>query len=218
MLLVIGQTFVTVSGGIDLSVGSVLGLSGITCALVIRGLHQGGYSAALCILAGVVTGALTGLLVGGVNAALVTKVRLAPFIATLATMGAAAGLTLVVTGGAQVAEGPSAVVLIGNTSYLYLSTAPVLVVVVLLTVIATLYLQRSQFGRWTYAIGSNSFAARGAGIDVQRHLVKLYTLCGLTAGLAGVLVYSAATGGQEHPGEDPVRGVPPGRRPAAACR
>jgi ribose transport system permease protein len=188
MLLALGQTYVIISGGIDLSVGSTLGFSGIVAALVIRGLNAGGHGASLTILVGVLAGAVAGLLVGAINALLITKVRLAPFIATLATMGAAAGLTLVMTGGTQIAEGPNAVVLIGNTTYLTLFTAPVLVVV-LITVIATLYLHRSRFGRWTYAIGSNSFAARGAGINVQRHLVRLYLLSGLMAGLAGVVVY-----------------------------
>ncbi|WP_051341279.1 ABC transporter permease [Pseudonocardia spinosispora] len=188
MLLAVGQTFVIISGGIDLSVGSTLGLSGIACALTMRALNGGGQSATVCILAGLVVGALVGLAVGAVNAFLVTKVRLAPFIATLATMGAAAGFTLVVTGGTQIAEGPKEVILIGSTTYLSLFTVPVLVVI-LVTAIASVYLHRSRFGRWTYAIGSNGFAARGAGINVQRHLVKLYVLCGLTAGLAGVLVY-----------------------------
>lgn len=188
MLLAIGQTYVIITGGIDLSVGSTLGLSGVVGAMVIQASNNGGHAAATSILAGVVTSAVVGLAVGLINALLVTRIRLAPFIATLSTMGAMAGLTLVISQGTPVAGGPDAVILIGNTTYLALFTSPVLVVL-LATVIATLYLHRTRFGRWTYAIGSNSFAARGAGINVRRHLVLVYTLSGLLAGLAGIVVY-----------------------------
>ncbi|MFD7155492.1 ABC transporter permease [Kribbella sp. NPDC059898] len=188
MLLAIGQTFVVITGGIDLSVGSNLGLCGVACALVMRALTEGGNGTAVTIAAGVVAALVTGMLVGLVNGLLITRVGLAPFIATLATMGAGAGLTLVVTGGVQIAGGPVKVIELGNTQYGSLLTLPLIVVLVVLAV-TWMVLGLTRFGRWTYAIGSNSFAARGAGIGVNAHLVKVYLLSGLLAGVGGLFIY-----------------------------
>ncbi|MCW2762897.1 MAG: transporter permease [Marmoricola sp.] len=188
MLLAIGQTYVIVTSGIDLSVGSTLGLSGVSGALVIRSLNADGVSVTVVIAAGVAVAMLVGLAVGLVNGLLITKVGLAPFIATLATMGAAAGLTLVLTGGVQIAGGPTEVITLGNNTFLGVLTVP-LVIVIVIVVVAWAVLATTRFGRWTYAIGSNSFAARGSGIGVQRHLMKVYALSGVCASLAGVFVY-----------------------------
>jgi ribose transport system permease protein len=188
MLLAIAETYVIVTAGIDLSVGSTLGLSGVACAMGMKSLHEGGTDTTLTIVVGLGLALATGLAVGLVNGLLITKVKLAPFIATLATMGAGAGLTLVLTGGVQVAGGPPAVIRLGNTQYLTVLTAPLVVVLAVLAV-AWVTLDFTRFGRWTYAIGSNEFAARGAGIGVQRHLVKVYMLSGLLCGLAGAFVY-----------------------------
>jgi ribose transport system permease protein len=188
MLLAIGQTYVIITGGIDLSVGSTLGLSGVSGALAIRGLNDAGVSPALAIATGVLIAIAVGVTVGIINGLLVTRVRLAPFIATLATMGAGAGMTLVLTRGVQIAGGPREVIDIGNAKWLGVFTPPVIVVVVVL-VLTWLVLNYTRFGRWTYAIGSNDFAARGAGINVNRHLMKVYMLSGLMAGLAGLFVY-----------------------------
>ncbi|MCL2780173.1 MAG: ABC transporter permease [Actinomycetia bacterium] len=188
MLLAIGETFVIVTAGIDLSVGSNLGLTGVVCALTMRHMHAAGDAAALSILVGIVAALATGALVGLVNGLLITKIKLAPFIATLATMGAAAGITLVVTNGVQIAGGPRQVITIGNTTYLRVLTVPLIAVFVVLLV-AWAVLAGTRFGRWTYGIGSNEFASRGAGIDVRRHLLKVYLLSGALAGLAGVFVY-----------------------------
>ncbi|MCW2699611.1 MAG: transporter permease [Blastococcus sp.] len=188
ILLAIGETYVIITAGIDLSVGATLGLSGVSAALTIRSLHESGTGGSTALLIGIAVALLVGLAVGAVNGVLITRVGLAPFIATLATMGAGAGLTLVVTGGVQIAGGPPEVIQLGNTQYLGLLTLPLIVVLVVL-VVAWLVLHQTRFGRWTYAIGSNAFAARGSGIGVDRHLIKIYMLSGLLAGLAGVFVY-----------------------------
>ncbi|WCN82134.1 ABC transporter permease [Micromonospora sp. LH3U1] len=188
MLLAIGQTYVIITGGIDLSVGSTLGLSGVAAAMTMRSLNEGGTATGATIAVGVVVALATGLAVGLVNGLLITRAKLAPFIATLATMGAGAGLTLVLTGGVQVAGGPAEVIRLGNTQYLNLLTIPLVIVFAVLAV-AWLVLSFTRFGRWTYAVGSNGFAARGAGIGVDRHLLKVYMLAGLMAGLAGLFVY-----------------------------
>lgn len=188
MLLAIGQTYVIVTGGIDLSVGSTLGLSGVSAALVIRALTEGGTPAAAAIAVGIAVALAVGVVVGLVNGLLIVRTRLAPFVATLATMGAGAGLTLVLTRGIQIAGGPREVVTMGNARILEVLTPPLLVVLVVLA-LAWVALEQTRFGRWTYAVGSNGFAARGAGIPVDRHLVRVYLLSGVMASLAGVFVY-----------------------------
>lgn len=188
MLLGIAETFVIVTAGIDLSVGSTLGLSGVSAALTVRSLTRGGADDLVAIAAGVVVALAVGLAVGIVNGLLITKVRLAPFIATLSTLGAAAGLTLVITGGVQIAGGPATVIDIGTTRVLWVLTTPVLVVLAILALAWTMF-AKTRFGRWTKAIGSNSFAARGSGVPVDRHLMKVYALSGILAALAGLFVY-----------------------------
>lgn len=188
VLMAIGQSFVIATRGIDLSVGSVLGLAGVVMALVIRALNQAGFDPGLTIAAGLAAAIAVGLIVGLINGLLITYTRIVPFIATLATMGAAAGFALVLTGGVQVAGGPSAVIMLGNVSYLGMLTVPVIVVLIL-TLAAWIWMSFSRFGRWTYAIGSNPFAARAAGVPVGRHLIKVYMLAGVLSALAGAFVY-----------------------------
>lgn len=188
MLLAIGQTYVILTAGIDLSVGSTLGLSGVSAALAIRSLSHGDLSPTLAIIVGVGVALAVGVFVGLINGLLITKLRLAPFIATLATMGAAAGMTLVVTGGVQIAGGPREVVILGSTRLLGVLTWPLVGTIAILA-IAWVVLNQTQFGRWTYAIGSNKFAARGAGINVDRHLIKVYVISGFTAALGGLFLY-----------------------------
>lgn len=188
MLLAIAETYVIVTAGIDLSVGSILGLAGISCAMTMKAMHAGGSGSAVTIIAGVIVALLVGLVVGLINGILITKARLAPFIATLATMGAGAGITRVLTDGVQIAGGPPAVISIGNMTYLRVLTAP-LIVVLLVLAVSWIALERTEFGRWTYAIGSNPFASRGAGINVDRHLMKIYAISGVLSAMAGVFVY-----------------------------
>lgn len=188
ILLAIGETYVIITAGIDLSVGSTLGLAGVGAALAIRALHGGGMPPGWAVTIGIAAALLIGLAVGLINGLLITKARLAPFIATLATMGAGAGLTLVLTGGVQIAGGPREVITVGNMQFAGLVTIPLLVVLVVVAV-SWVVLHQTRFGRWSYAIGSNAFAARGAGINVERHLIKIYMLSGALAALGGVFVY-----------------------------
>lgn len=188
MLLAIGQTYVIITAGIDLSVGSTLGLAGVSGALIIRQLHESAVDPTVAIMLGLLTALVVGATVGLINGLLITRVKLAPFIATLATMGAGAGAILVLTKGVQIAGGPREVVTLGTTRVLGVLTIPLLIVIVIL-VIAWLVLEQTRFGRWNYAIGSNSFAARAAGINVDLHLIKVYMLSGLMAGFAGMFLY-----------------------------
>jgi len=188
VLMAIGQTFVIASRGIDLSVGSVLGLAGVSMALVVRAANEAGLDPWLAISLGLLVAVVVGVVVGLINGILITYCRLVPFVATLATMGAAAGMSLVLTGGTQIAGAPKEVILLGNATYFGALTVPVIAVFVII-VISWAFMSRARFGRWTYAIGSNPFAARGAGINVERHLIKLYLLSGVLAALAGAFVY-----------------------------
>ena len=188
VLMATGQTFVIASGGIDLSVGSLLGLSGVVMALVIRTLTEHGIGPTATILMGLAAAVGVGVFVGLVNGLLITLAKIVPFIVTLAAMGAAAGLSIVITGGVQIAGAPREVIMLGNARYFNALTVPV-IAVLLCIVVAWAILSRTRFGRWTYAIGSNYFAARAAGIDVSRHLVKVYMLSGFLSALAGAFVY-----------------------------
>jgi ribose transport system permease protein len=129
-----------------------------------------------------------GAFIGLLNGLLIAYARIVPFIATLAMMGAAAGLTIVITGGVEVAGGPREVILLGSSRFLGVFTTPV-VVAFLILVIAWASLSRTRFGRWTYAVGSNFFAARAAGIDLNAHIIRIYMLSGVLSALAGAFVY-----------------------------
>ena len=187
ILIAVGQTFVIISGGIDLSVGSTVAVSGVTGALAVRELTERGYSPTVTLALGLLACAATGLLVGAINAFLITKTNVVPFIATLVTMGAGSGLAIVFTGGGPIGGGPDeaiqlSVPKVGPFSYPGLA-------IVALVVILGLLLHKARFGLYTFAIGSNEFAARAAGINTKRHLAKIYMLSGVLAGMAGYYYY-----------------------------
>lgn len=195
LLLAVGLTFVITTAGIDLSVGSVLVLSSVVAAKVMVALagtpqqvqnfefpNQG-----IAIPVGIVAGLLVGLLAGLVNGLLVTKLKMTPFIVTLGTLGIALGAAQIISGGSNVPYVPTAIQSeIGTRQVLGFLPVPVLIALVVV-VIATLALSQTSFGRYTYAIGSNAEAARRVGINVDRHLLKVYALCGFLAGLAGIV-------------------------------
>ncbi len=186
-LIAVAETFVVISGGIDLSVGATLGFSGVIAAYAMAGMTGAGLPDALVIFLGTLVAAGVGIGVGIVNGLLINVAGLVPFIATLATLGAAGGMSIVLTGGAPIAGGPQSAIAL-SVPFLGPFSWPVIVVVVVV-VIAGLYLHLGKFGRYTYAIGSNPFAARAAGINVKMQLAKIYGLSGLLSGLAGMFLY-----------------------------
>jgi ribose transport system permease protein len=134
---------------------------------------------------GLVAGVVAGLAWGLVNGLLITRLRLPPFIVTLGTLGMALGAAQILSGGASVRYVPLAVQEEIGSRRLF-GFLPILVIVAVVVVVwAAIALRYTQFGRYTFAIGSNIEAARRAGIDVDRHLVKVYAIMGLLAGLAG---------------------------------
>src|SRR5689334_13393967 len=170
-----GMTFVILTGGIDLSVGSVVALSGILCADVIA--HGWG------IGTGVGAGLVTGLAVGVVNGLVVTRVRVPPFVVTLAMMLIVRGAAFKYTDARTISGLPP--------SFATFSQSWSMAIVLTATfAMAWTLLMRTPFGRHVYATGGNRDAAWLSGVRVDRVLLKVYVLCGLGAGLAGVLVAS----------------------------
>ena len=195
LLLAVGMTFVIITAGIDLSVGSVLVLSSVVGGQVMVALSGTDAQVqnyqfpnqAIGIPAGIAASLLTGLFCGLVNGFLITKLKMQPFIVTLGTLGIGLGLAQILTGGINVRFVPTAIqTQIGIREVFGFLPVPVLISLVV-AVIAGVVLAKTGFGRHTYAIGSNPDAARRVGINVDRHLLKVYALSGLLAGLAGIL-------------------------------
>jgi ribose transport system permease protein len=179
----IGQGLIIITGGIDLSVGSVLVFSSVIAAEVMLKLSGDGWGVTgVGILAALVSGAAWGAL----NGFLIAKAKIPPLIVTLGSLSVALGLAQVITGGIDVRSVPEA--LTDFNTYIKILGIPSLPFVALITVIiGGIVLHRTRFGRYTYAIGSNELSARRVGINVDRHLILVYGLSGLMAGLGAVL-------------------------------
>lgn len=231
MLMAVGQTYVIITAGIDLSIGWTVGLSSVTTARVMRDLAAGGSDIAFAMLAGIFAGLLVALIPGLVNGVLVARIKVPPFIATLGMFGIVRGAAFLLTDGQQVVRGLSAELreslrAIGNGSLLYylpdsglhwftkppdlepqqlrqlqqLLPYPVIITALVVIVFAFI-LARTKFGRHTYVIGGSEEAALRSGINVQRHLIIIYIICGLTSGIAGVLHLFRFTAGAPQAGE-----------------
>lgn len=185
----IGMTFVIVSGGIDLSVGSVIALASVVTAVLLRA----GTGPGTAVLGGIATGGAFGAL----NGLAVTRLRIVPFIVTLGTMGIARGLAKYVADEQKVdapARGLS--LLMEKTPEPgWLVFAPGVWAMIVLAVTMGFVLRRTVFGVHTFAIGSNEATARLCGIRVERTKTLIYALGGLFAGLAGVLQFCRLTVG-----------------------
>ena len=190
-VLAVGVTVVLLTGGVDLSLGSVVALAGVAAACWA---HPETYPVAVPILVGVAAGALC----GAANGLIVTRGRVAPFIVTLGMMTVARGLALVVSGGRPVSNLSPQFTWMGSAEVLGLP----LLVWLLLGVAAVVHvaLQRLRWGRYVYAVGGNEAAARASGIDVGRIKLSAYLVCGACAGLAGVMLAARITTGQPNAG------------------
>lgn len=185
IVLATGMTFVILTGGIDLSVGSILAVSAVAALIVslIPGLSW----------AAVIAGLLTGLALGLLNGALIALLDVPPFIVTLGSLTALRGAAFLIANGTTVFNRDLNFAWIGNT---YLGPFPWLVVIALLTVLASWFvLRQTVLGVQIYAVGGNERAARLTGIKVNRVLLFVYGVSGLLAGLAGIMsasrLYSA---------------------------
>lgn len=190
-IIAVGMTCAILTGGIDLSVGPVMALSGSIAA----GLMLGGIPIPLAMMAALVIGALFGL----ANGACIAYLRMPPIIVTLASMGIARGLALLYTGGYPISGLPDMFSFFGRGSVLGIQV-PVLIMVGVY-ILAYLMLNHLPFGRYVYAIGGNEEAARLSGIRVPRYKVLVYVVSGTTAALAGLVLTSRLMSGQPNAGE-----------------
>lgn len=206
-LLGIGATCVIITGGIDLSVGSVLALAGVVAALAVK---DWGIPVPFAMLIGILTGSIC----GWINGILVTKMKLPPFIATLGMMLIARGFALQITGARAVSGLGEAFGVLGNGSLFRIVNIgddgfptvvfpgipyPVILMVVI-AVAVSLMLNRSVLGRHIYAVGSNADAARLSGVNVARVVSFTYVLSGTLAGLTGCVLMSRLVTAQPNEG------------------
>lgn len=195
ILLAVAQTFVVITGGIDLSVGATVSLSSVVAGWVlVKGLgldsSTSGSDATPYVLLAVLVSLLVGLTVGAINAFLINILKIVPFIATLATMGAMTGLAIIISGGMPL-QGPNNwdLGLPYKIFGIQLPISTTVLAVMIITVICGLILHKTKFGLHTFALGSNAFATRAAGISPARQITKVYMLSGGLAGLAGAYAY-----------------------------
>ncbi len=182
-ILTTGQAIVMLTGGLDLSVGSVVALSSCVAVMTLNA----GYSDLLVFLVPVAIGAL----IGSLNGFLVTAAEIIPFASTLATLIIARGLAFVVTRGSPQYLLPESIERLGIYGNQSVGIVPVPVIIMAIIVLVGYYLlYRTRFGQSVYAIGNNEETARLAGIGVKRVKFLTYTVCGLFAGLTG-LIYAS---------------------------
>ncbi len=221
LLLGLGQTFVIIGAGIDLSVGWVMSLASVLSALALRGVYNWGLPLPVAVLAGFSAAVVGAGAVGFVNGVIIAKLKVPAFIVTLGTSFIVRGMALLLSDNTTVIGLPAGVRNYGNGSLMYfisgeggglyfftrpevagemlrrldrVITYPVLLTAIIVA-IAIFTLRRTKFGRHTYAIGGNLEAATRAGVPVDRHIIKLYILSAATAGIAGFLSMLRFTAG-----------------------
>lgn len=183
-VMAVGATLILISAGVDLSVGGVLALSGIVGAKVMGDVTGGGG-----IALGILACLACGFALGSANGTLTVYLRIPPFIATLGTLGITLGLGYLLSGGVSIGGIPTSVTDAGAARLFDQIPLPVLAAAVVV-IIAAVALDRTRFGRYVYAIGSNAEAAERAGINVRSRTWAIYALGGLAAGIASVIELS----------------------------
>jgi ribose transport system permease protein len=186
VLLVIatGLTYIIITAGIDLSVGSVVVFSGVVAAKLMDAVGGNGWGV---ILLGLVTAVVAGSAWGTLNGFLVAKAKIPPFIVTLGTLGMALGSALLITGGVDERNVPFKLIDTIGTGRMFGQLPYLVLIAAVVALIGGVILAMTRFGRYTYACGSNLEGARRAGVNVDAHLMKVYALGGTLAGLAGFL-------------------------------
>jgi ribose transport system permease protein len=193
LILGVGVMFVVITGGIDLSIGPVEGAVNVLAALTIKALVPA-VGPALAIIIGVLVALATGALIGVINALVITKLKLAPFIATLGMSVILTGLGYVFCNGLEVVGLPGEISTVGTYQLFgFLGTTTLVAFAVCL--IFGLILKNTRFGVHTYAYGSNSESTKRVGINSTKHLIRVYMLCSTLAALAGMtLMFRFRTG------------------------
>lgn len=190
-ILAIGVTYVIIAGGIDLSLGSVVALTGVIAALLAQ---NESYSLFVPLFVAL----LAGMIIGSINGLVITKGKTAPFIVTLGMMTIARGLALVVSDGRPVSNLSKSFNYIGSGD---LFSIPIPVwIFVLVIILSMIILNKTKIGRRLYAVGGNENAARASGINVHSIKMFAYIICSGLAGLAGIILASRITTGQPNAG------------------
>jgi len=207
-VLGLGMLMVILNGGIDLSVGSTVGLSGIVAGALMQGVEIPALGLKLfpSVWVVVLLALATGAFVGFINGVLISRFKVAPFVATLGMLYVVRGVALLITGGLTypALQGQEA---LGNTGFNMLGFNRILgvptgvVIMVVLAVLASVLLNRTVFGRWIYASGGNERAAELSGIPVNRVKIRVYVLSGIAAAIAGVIIASELTSANPTAGE-----------------
>jgi ribose/xylose/arabinose/galactoside ABC-type transport system permease subunit len=188
-IIAIGMTMVIIAGGIDLSVGSLVALTAVVMARLLRDYAGGAAAGAIGLVVCGITTIVVGGMAGAVNGGFATLLRIPPFIVTLATMSIASGLAFMVTDGETINEVPASIERLTRGAALAgLPNGVVLMLV--LYAIAHIVMSRTTFGRYLYAVGGNRKAAWLCGVPVRRVELASYVISGALAGLAGVLMVS----------------------------
>lgn len=190
-LLAFGVTFVIITGGIDLSLGSMVAVSGVLAALMS---HPGDYP----VIVPIIIGLFAGVIMGAFNGFVVTKSKIAPFIVTLGTMTIARGLALIFSKGRPISNLSDSFNFIGGGAIFGIPFP--IIILIFVFVICIILLNKTVLGRYIYAVGGNELAARASGINVNKVKMAVYTISGLLAGLAGILLTSRVTTGQPNAG------------------
>ncbi|MGH6990967.1 MAG: ABC transporter permease [Stellaceae bacterium] len=192
-ILAVGQTFIIATAGIDISQGSVVALTSMIAALATVSF---GFPPIAAVALTLLVGAIVGVVMGWT----ITALDVPPFIATLGMLAVALGVALLTTNGTPVFGLPDGFLVIAQGTFLGLPHMAWIALI--LAIIAAFVLNRTRFGRYTLAIGSNAESARRAGIDVRRHLTLVYVLGGLTSALAGIVFVAYTAAAQPTAGEN----------------
>jgi inositol transport system permease protein len=190
-LLAFGVTFVIITGGIDLSIGSMVAVTGVVAASFA---HPDTYP----VIVPITVGLLAGLAFGAFNGFVITRSNVPPFIVTLGTMTMGRGLALILSKGRPVSNLSDSFNFIGGGKILGVPT--LILILLVMFAICTVLLRKTVLGRYIYAVGGNEQAARASGIELNTIKMAVYTLCGGLAALAGILLTSRITTGQPNAG------------------
>jgi len=193
-IVAVGMTFVILTAGIDLSVGSLMAFVGVVSTSMLKLDLPLAFNFPFAILVGLLLGAASGMLAGS----FVTRFSVTPFIVTLALMTIWRGLAFVYTEGRPIWELPEAFAVLGNGRTLGIPNPSIVMVVVF--VVAYIVLSFTRFGRYVYAIGGNAEAARLAGIPVKRIVTQVYVISGALSAVSGILLASRMNSGQPNAG------------------
>jgi ribose transport system permease protein len=196
-VLALGETIVIIAGGIDLSVGSVVAFAGIATGFTAK---WSALPPELAVPCAAVAGMAAGATVGLMNGLVTEWARIPPFVVTLGTMGIASGVAKLLTGGQGVESLPQGIKDIVDTNVAGVVPSAALLIVAA-TLVAHWLLAKTRFGRSVYALGGNREAARLSGVPVRRASIFCFVLCGLLAGVAGVISTSRVGSAQSSAGQ-----------------